>query len=106
MKITILNTAVLIAFGTFEFRRISLSKARKIAKNFGVESAIGHASTAAIISELLDIKVETNRIEYNQPVGETELIFRLKSHIPERKILTRGEIEEIGYDFGLLKRLK
>ena len=58
------------------------------------------------MSELLEIEVKANRIEYLQNVDEVALIFKLRSRPPEGKILTREEIEEIGYDFGILRRLK
>ncbi|WP_352432769.1 DUF1874 domain-containing protein [Pyrinomonas sp.] len=37
-------------------------------------------------------------------VGEAALVFRLKRRIPEGKVLNRREIEEVGYEFGLLTR--
>jgi Domain of unknown function (DUF1874) len=106
MKITLLNTSILTAFGTFDFQPIMFSDAKALVKNNETESSIGHASTADILSELLEIKVQANRIEYLQNVDDVALIFKLKSRIPESKILTRDEIEEIRYDFGILRRLK
>ena len=45
MKITLLNSAILTAFGTFDFQPFSLSDAREPVKNSTVDSAIGHAAT-------------------------------------------------------------
>ena len=70
-----------------------------------IQSAIGHAATAEIMSELLKHTVETNRIEFFQTEGDDALIFRLKKRPAEGLILTREEIEEIGYEFGILKKL-
>ena len=50
-------------------------------------SAIGHESTAQIMSELLGVKVPVNRIKYEQLPGETAIIFQLNSRPPEGKIL-------------------
>lgn len=106
MKITLLNTSILTAYGTFDFQPISLPQAKDLIKNAEIVSAIGHAATAEILSELLEIEVRANRIEFVQNVGETALIFKLKTRITEGKVLNRAEIEEIGYEFGILRRLK
>ncbi len=106
MDITILNSSVLSVYGIFVLQAISLSDAKKLVKRSQVFSVIGHSATAEILTELLEIKVFANRIEYSQPINTTALVFKLKSRIPEGKILSRAEIEEIGYEFGILRRLK
>ena len=105
-KITLLNTSILTNYGTFEYSPIELGEAQKLLQENEFESAIGHSSTAQILSELLQIKVEVNRVEFCQSIDEIALIFKLRSRPPEGKILTSDEIEEIGYDFGILRRLK
>jgi hypothetical protein len=55
MKITLLNTSILTAFGTFDFQPITLADAKVLVKNNEIESSIGHASTADILSELLEM---------------------------------------------------
>lgn len=105
-RLVLLNAPVLTSFGTFEFAQISIEEARKIiAEAEKVESAIGHAATAEIMTELLDYKVETNRIEFFQTTEDTALIFRLKKRIGEGQVLNREEIEKIGYEFGILIKL-
>lgn len=105
-KITLLNTSILTDYGTFEYSPVDLDSAIKLLREYGFESAIGHQSTADILSEILQIKVEVKRTEFRQKIDETALIFKLRSRPPEGKILTGEEIEEIGYDFGILRRLK
>ena len=51
-------------------------------------------------------KVEVNRMGYCQTTDDIAFIFKLRSRPPEGKILTREEIEKIGYDFGTLRKLK
>lgn len=106
MRITLLNTSVLTSYGVFDFRIISLEEAIKLVKTAEIVSAIGHAATAEILSELLGTEIKANRFDYVQEVGETALVFKLKSRISEGKILNRQEIENIGYEFGTLKRIK
>lgn len=104
-KIILFNSSILTDYGTFEYSPIDLESAKKILRENGFESAIGHRSTAEILTEILQIKVEVNRMEYRQKVDDIALIFKLRSRPPEGKILTSEEIEEIGYDFGILRRL-
>ena len=105
-NITILNTSVLTNYGTYSYEPISLAKAKELINDNEIISAIGHSATADILSDLLEIEVKTNRIEFLQEVDEIALIFKLKSRIPEGKVLSRIEIDETGYDFGILRRVK
>ncbi len=106
MIITLLNASILTAYGTFDFQPISLTEAKKLVRDSEIVSAIGHTATAEILSDLLEIKVEANRIDFFQSLDDTALIFKLKTRITEGKVLNRAEIEEIGYEFGILRRLK
>ncbi len=105
-NITLLNTSILTNYGTFDFKPISLAEAKELLKNHEVVSAIGHSATADILSDLLEIEVKPNRIDYLQEIEEVAIVFKLKSRITEGKILDRAEIEEIGYEFGILRRLQ
>ncbi len=105
-RLVLLNAPVLTSFGAFEFTQITTDEAKEIIRNAAqVISAIGHAATAEIMTELLDYTVETNRIEFFQTTEDAALIFRLKKRIGEGRVLNREEIENIGYEFGLLTKI-
>ena len=108
--ITVLNTPILTKFGKYQYNEISLDRAREIAQQASgfnqLVSAVGHQSTCDILTTLLNTPIPMNRIEYKQEVGTAALIFKLKGRPEEGKILTVEEIEEIGYNFGLLIRLE
>ena len=108
--ITVLNTPILTKFGKYQYNEISLDRAREIAQQANdfnqLVSAVGHQSTCDIITKLLGVTIPMNRIEHKQEVGTAALIFKLKGRPEEGKILTVEEIEEIGYNFGLLIRLE
>ena len=103
MKVTILNSAILTSTGEFKLSDISLSDAKELIKE-GFTSAIGHESTAEIITTLLETEVKMNRIQFAQEVGQVALIFKLLSRHEEGKILNIQEIEKIGYKFQKLER--
>ena len=105
MKVTILNTSILTAEGQFDFRKIDLSTAQYLITENEFQSAIGHQSTADILTSLLNIEVKLNRINYKQEQGEIALVFKLRGRPEEGKILTKEEIELIGYEFYILTKM-
>ena len=103
--ITILNTSILTQYGDYSYSPISLVEAKKMVKISGFQSAIGHESTAKIISTLLEIECPVNRILYSQKVGTSALVFKLNGRPEEGKILTIKEIKKIGYSWGKMERV-
>lgn len=105
MKVVLLNTTIVTTDGDYSIKTISLEKAKELVKNANLLSAIGHQSTADIVSELLEIPIKMNRIMYTQEVGDIALCFKLKDRPEEGKILTAEEIETIGYEFKTMERI-
>lgn len=125
MKLEILNTSILTAAGSYKMVPCSLNSAKFVLRSAlavaqmgvidaeangystqydGVESAIGHEATAQILSEVLGEPIPFNRIAFTQAPGQTALVFKLKGRAQEGVILTREQIDEIGYEFFLLIR--
>lgn len=104
-KTVLLNTSILTDYGIFGYVPLSLKDARRIAKRENYESAIGHEATAEILTELLGVSVTLNRINNKQKPGDQAVVFKLRGRPEEGRILTREEIDRIGYDFGLLTRI-
>jgi len=100
----VLNTSILTAPGTYKLKIITLEQAREIAKDCELDSAVGHAATAQVLSLLLQVNVPFKRQQFNQKVGQRCIVFKLRERIPEGVILTEKEIHEIGYDLMLLTR--
>jgi hypothetical protein len=107
-RIVILNASILTCYGAFEYRPISLEGVRSLVVNAGSDllSAIGHEAVAAILSDILGVQIPVNRIEYKQKRNDLAVVFKLQRRAPEGTILTRTEVEEIGYEFGVLKRTR
>ena len=108
MKLAILNTTIATTDGTYEIKSISLDEAKElINKNQGnLDSAVGHQSTADVMTTLLNNEVPMNRQMFLQKPGQVALVFKLNGRPPEGKILTPVEIEEIGYSFKTMTRTK
>ncbi len=115
-RLILFNTSILTSYGTFRYEPLDLEDARKLVRQFQTEnkeivSAIGHESVAEILFELLEIPNSFNRILAEQTTEDLGLVFRLrlenlKRRLHEGEILAREEVEEIGYQFGLLLRIE
>jgi hypothetical protein len=90
--------------GSYEYRKASLEEVKEVIKDKDFQSAIGHESTAQVISTLLEIDCPVNRIIYQQQPGEIAIVFKMNGRPPEGKILTIKEIQEIGFSWGFLER--
>lgn len=104
-RTALFNTSILTDYGIFGYTPLSLDDAVAIAKLENVESAIGHQATAEILTELLGVPVAVNRTNNKQSPGDQAVVFKLRGRPEEGKILSRADIDRIGYDFGLLTRI-
>lgn len=99
----ILNTSIITAFGSFKYEPLTLVEAQAVIQN-GFTSYVGHDSTCDILSELLETPIAMNRAQFAQAEGQQALVFKLNGRPPEGQILSRAQLEEIGFSFGLLTR--
>lgn len=108
MKLVLLNTTIATTDGTFRISELSLDEARKLAQaNIGnFENGIGHKATAQILGNLLGIDIEAERVEVAQVVGQKAIVLKMKGRVPEGKILSEAEMEEIGYSLKLMEKLE
>lgn len=108
MKLALLNTSILTSTGLFSLDDITLTEARELVQeNLNeLDSAIGHQSTAEIMSSLLEVEIPVNRQVFRQQVEQKALVFKLNGRPEEGKVLTVDDIENIGYKFQILERLR
>ncbi len=109
--LTLLNTGVLTAYGTYIYEPLTLEEARALVRKYQtggrkVQSAIGHKDTADLLTDVLGFPVAENRgMKFEQTMDDVALVLRLNDRPSAGKILSRAEVEEIGYEFGLLTRI-
>ena len=109
-KLTLLNTSILTVYGTYVFEPLTLDEAKALIVEFQktnrkIQSVIGHQTTADLLTSLLNYRVAVNRMEFKQTVDDVALVFKLCGRTPEGRVLSREELEAVGYEFGLLTRL-
>jgi hypothetical protein len=108
-RLTFLNAAIITAPGSYDYQKLTLKNARQLVCEFResgreIQSAIGHKATAELMTTILKFPVNNNRIDFAQTTEDAALVFRLKKRAPEGIVLTREQLEEIGYELGLLTR--
>jgi hypothetical protein len=82
---------------------VSIEQA-KIRLATGFQSAIGHEASAQFLSRLLDVEVPMNRVAIPMQAGDSALVLRIKTRLPEGKLLNPEEITTIPYELALLTR--
>lgn len=103
----VFNTTILTNVGTYKLSDITTEKAREILADGNFISAIGHDSTAEIISSVLGINVPMNRINASfDNVGDLAVCFKLNSRPKEGSILSLEDLQEIGFSWKLLERIE
>ncbi|MEO3856260.1 YddF family protein [Acrocarpospora sp. B8E8] len=104
MKLAILNTSIVTSDGTYSLSTITLEQARALAQSEPIDSAVGHESTAVLLSTLLGVDVPVNRQLFQQQPGQRALVCKLNGRPPEGAVLTLEDLEKIGYSFKVLTR--
>jgi len=79
-------------------RRASVSEVSEILRGGGWESAVGHEGTAALLSKLLGVQIPTRRVAIQARPGDTLIHFALKTRLPEGRVLTEEELQQLQFD--------
>lgn len=102
--LAILNTAVVTNDGEYTVRTIALDEAiEEVDDASGIDSAVGHDATAALLTALLGTEVPVSRQLFAQQVGQRALVFKLNGR-PNGVELDRAGLEQIGYTLKLIVR--
>jgi len=80
-----------------KYRAISVDEARELLRGREFISAVGHESTAALLSQLLQVNVPYNRVTVFLEPGDEAICFALKSRPPEGKVLSADELRQLGF---------
>jgi hypothetical protein len=107
LPLAVLNTSIVTEDGTYRLHTIDLPSARHLVANAsgGIDSAVGHEATAAVLSEMLGVEVPVNRQQFAQQPGQQALVLKMDGRPPEGVVLDRAGMEQIGYTLRVLTRM-
>jgi hypothetical protein len=92
---------------TVKIRKITVEEAKRILQN-GFINAIGHDTTAVILSKMLGMQIGMNRISIVLNPGDKIIVFQLMTgRLPTASELTESQLNEIiksgMYEFRLVE---
>ena len=58
-------------------------------------SAIGHESTAQLLTQLLGVEIKAKRIAIKLNERDTVIVFQLMTRLPEGKVLSTEELQQL-----------
>ncbi|MBP7642560.1 MAG: DUF1874 domain-containing protein [Saprospiraceae bacterium] len=104
VKLYIVNSPIIDGAGMYDYQIIDKTQAISFIRGRSFISAIGHESTAEVLSAILGTKVEHNRIQIQLNKGDQCLVFRIKERIEEGRVYTRDDIEKMNTELGILTK--
>jgi hypothetical protein len=63
----------------------------------GFESAVGHESTASLLSSVLGIPVAANRVAVQLRPGDRVVALKLEGRLPEGQVLTHEQLQAVRF---------
>ena len=104
-----LNSAVITAFGSYEYEELNPDEARVWWDAGPVQATIGYEETCIAMARVLGIEQpRVNRVTIQMQPGDEALVFRITLPPNERRIATRGKVGVHWLtrhcEIGLLKR--
>ncbi len=105
MALYLLNSPVLTDFGLWSYLGpLTVEEARALVEE-GFCSAIGHVSTASLLSRILGRTVSVDRTPVTLLPGDRALVFHVERRVEEGRILSEEDLLRQGYRLGVLERL-
>jgi hypothetical protein len=85
---------------TIHIREVTIEEVKQILNtDLEIVSAIGHQSTANVLSHLLEREIPANRISITLTPYDTLIVFQLLSRLEEGRILSEEEIKQLKFKF-------
>ena len=104
--IYVINSPVITNFGSYDYKPTDVLGIRQLLSDQSFTSAVGHEETATLLTRLLGFAVPFNRITVKQEAGDIFIVIKPTTRLEINKVNSDVEIEEIGYELGVLTRIK
>jgi hypothetical protein len=84
-------------------REIDTQTASTLLRSQPFISAIGHESTAKLLSEILGVDIPVNRIQLQLQKGDVLVVVQLLTRLEEGRVLTKEELQKIPHKFFIVE---
>jgi hypothetical protein len=84
-------------------KEIDAQTTSEILKSQQFISAIGHESTAKLLTALLGVEVPYNRIQVRLQKGDRLLVFQLLTRLEEGRVLDEDELRRLPHKFYIVE---
>ncbi len=101
--IYVLNAPVVTNYGVYRFTVIAPDAAREIL-SAGFISAVGHESTARLMSQMIGIDIPFNRITIHMEAGDKAIALWLLDRPGEAQVYSMEDLAAVNCELGLLER--
>ena len=102
--IYVLNAPVITNYGEYRFTKIKPDTARQILSE-GFVSAIGHKSTANVMSDIIGVEILFNRITIRMEKGDKAVALWLLDRPGEAQVYSSEDLAAVPCELGLLERV-
>jgi len=81
---------------TIRIKKVDTEYVKQLIQNNGsIISIVGHEGTAQVLTQLLGVNINVNRVQYVMGSNDILVIFQLLTRLPEGKILTAQEVQQL-----------
>ena len=77
---------------TVRVRTVSLEEVREVLKSTPFTSAVGHESTASVLTLLTGVSTPVNRVAIKLAAGDKLIVFQLQVRLQEGQVLSAEEV--------------
>jgi hypothetical protein len=102
--IYVLNAPVITNYGDYRFASISPDEAKSVLSGDFV-SAIGHESTARVMSDIIGVEIPFNRITIRMEKGDKAVALWLLNRPGEAEVYSKEDLAAVPCELGLLERV-
>ncbi len=101
--IYVLNAPVITSYGFYRFTFIEPDDAKEIL-SAGFTSAVGHESTAKLMSQMIGVNIPFNRITIHMKAGDKAIALWLLDRPGEAQVYSMEDLAAVNCELGLLER--
>jgi hypothetical protein len=86
-----------------KIKEVDLETVKSMLKAQPFMSAVGHESTARVLSKLLDIEIPFSRVPIKLQQRDKLIVFQLLTRLEEGRVLSEEELKQLQYKFFVVE---